>query len=76
VRAVFVDRVALPLFGFNVGIEIGQVVVLVAAFAALALLDRALAAVRRGDAHAWRVVAVSCAVGVIATRWAVERAPW
>jgi hypothetical protein len=75
-RAVFEDRVAVPLFGFNVGIEVGQIVVLVGAFAALALLDRALAAVRRGDALAWRVVAVSCAVGVIATRWAVERAPW
>ena len=75
-RAVFEDRVALPLFGFNVGIEVGQVVVIVVAFLLLALLDRALAAVRRGDALAWRVVGVSCAVGVVATRWAVERAPW
>ena len=59
-RDVFVDRVALPLFGFNVGIEIGQVVVLVAAFAALALLDRAIAVARRGvgDALPWRVVGV------------------
>jgi len=77
-RDVFVDRVALPLFGFNVGIELGQIVVLVSAFAALALLDRALAAVRRDRAVVlqWRVVAVSVAVGVVATRWAVERAPW
>jgi len=77
-RDVFVDRVALPLFGFNVGSELGQIVVLVSAFAALALLDRALAAVRRDRAVVlqWRVVAVSVAVGVVATRWAVERAPW
>ena len=77
-RDVFVDRVALPLFGFNVGIEIGQIVVLLSAFAALALLDRAIAALRRDAAVAlqWRVVAVSTVVGVVATRWAVERAPW
>jgi HupE / UreJ protein len=83
-RDVFVDRVALPLFGFNVGIEIGQVVVLLGAFAALALLDRALhellAAMRRGASGAavlrWRVVSVSLVVGVVAARWAVERAPW
>ena len=79
-RDVFADRVALPLFGFNVGIEVGQVVVLAGAFAALALLDCAIAravALRRGqDALAWRVSAVSLAVALVATRWAVERAPW
>jgi hypothetical protein len=79
-RELFVDDIAVPLVGFNVGIEVGQVAALVAAFGALALLDGAIAAARRGLAAAavlrWRVVGVSCAVGVVAARWAVERAPW
>jgi hypothetical protein len=79
-RDVFVDRVALPLFGFNVGIELGQLVVLLASFAALALVDRALATARRGASRVavlqWRIVSVSAVVGVVAARWAVERAPW
>jgi hypothetical protein len=78
-RDVFADQVALPLFGFNVGIEIGQVVVLGAAFAALALVDASIARARRFPAPTalrWRVVGVSALVGIVATRWAVERAPW
>ena len=78
-RDVFADRVALPLFGFNVGIEIGQLVVLAASFVALAVLDRALARLRAtSPAHVlpWRVVGVSLAVGLVATRWAAERLPW
>jgi HupE / UreJ protein len=78
-RSLFVDRIALPLFGFNVGIELGQVVVLVLAAVALAALDRllALTAVRRGPSVLrWRVVAVSAAVALIAARWAVERNPF
>ncbi len=78
-RSLFVDRIALPLFGFNVGIELGQVVILVLAAVALAALDRllALAATRRGaSVLRWRVIAVSAAVALIAGRWAVERSPF
>lgn len=85
-RSLFMDQIALPLFGFNVGIEAGQVVVLLAAGLLLVMLDRALGAARRGvAAHApraagWtplrmRAVGVSIVVGVIAARWAVERFP-
>lgn len=82
--AMFVTRIALPLFGFNVGIELGQIVILGAAAVALALVDRgidaAIAAVRRPSAS-WpalrlRIVAVSLLVVAIASRWAVERNPW
>jgi len=79
-RSLFVDRVALPLFGFNLGIEIGQLVVLSAAAVALAMLDLALLQLRatpgRWPALRIRAVAVSVAVVAIASRWAVERSPW
>lgn len=78
-RSLFVDRIALPLFGFNVGIELGQLVVLTLAAVALAALDRLLAlpAARWGaSVLRWRVITVSAAVALIATRWAVERSPF
>ena len=78
-RALFVDRVALPLVGFNVGIEVGQVVVLVAAGVLFAAIDAALARLWRPAGWAptrVRTVAVSAAVTLVAARWAVERSPW
>jgi hypothetical protein len=79
-KSLFVDRVALPLFGFNVGIELGQLVVLLAAFAVLHGADRAIAGMRLPSPVPaplrLRVLAVSSLVAVVAARWAVERAPW
>ncbi len=82
--AMFVTHVALPLFGFNVGIELGQIVILAAAAMVLALIDRAIAAaiaVARQPGAQWpalrlRIVGVSLLVVVVASRWAVERRPW
>jgi hypothetical protein len=79
-RNLFVDRIALPLFGFNVGIELGQIVVL--AFAAVFLLaaDRAIHYARASMPDAatlrLRVLMISTVVMVVATRWAIERNPW
>ena len=79
-RSLFVDRIAVPLFGFNLGIELGQLVVLTLAAVALAALDRLLAlpAQRAGTASVLllRVITVSAAVALIAARWAVERRPF
>ena len=78
-RSMFVDQIALPLLGFNVGIELGQLVVLAVAAAALVALDRAFALVvpRPGQGVLrLRVVAVSAVVALIAARWAVERSPF
>jgi hypothetical protein len=78
-RDLFVDRVALPLFGFNVGIELGQLVVLCFAAVALVSVDRFIAFSRRPrgiGALRLRVVAISAVVLVVAARWAVERNPW
>jgi hypothetical protein len=79
-RSLFMDRVAVPLFGFNLGIELGQLVVLALAGVALVGVDALLARVRLPALAPaplrLRIVAVSGAVTLVATRWAVERSPW
>ena len=80
-RSLFVDHIALPLFGFNVGIELGQICVLVATFTAFTAIDRMIAAARATRLH-WidplriRTIAVSSIALVVAARWAIECAPW
>ena len=79
-RSLFVTRVAIPLFGFNLGIELGQILLLSAAALVFVAIDRGLIKLGRlageGTALRWRVVGISVAVIVVATRWAAERAPW
>ena len=79
-KALFVERIAVPLFGFNVGIELGQIVVLVAAALVLAGLDRLIVALRvtsdRWPALRVRVVAVSIVVVSVGSLWAAQRSPW
>jgi len=82
-RSLFVDRIAVPLFGFNIGLEVGQLIVIAAAFAAFAALDRMIGqamSVTRGAVGdrivRIRALAVSAIVLSVATRWAVERLPW
>jgi hypothetical protein len=82
--AMFVTHIALPLFGFNVGIELGQIVILSAAAVCLALIDRSIEAaiaLAKRPSLEWtalrlRVVSVSLIVVAVASRWAAERAPW
>jgi len=79
-EALFVDSIAVPLFGFNVGIELGQMLVLVAAVVVLGGLDRVIVALRAPSAL-WpalrlRVVTVSLGVAIVASVWAVDRKPW
>ncbi len=79
-KALFVDRIVVPLFGFNIGIELGQIVVLLAAAAALGLLDRAISWMRLPHRFESplrvRIVAVSSLVVVVASVWAVQRNPF
>ncbi|MBI1966784.1 MAG: HupE/UreJ family protein [Gemmatimonadetes bacterium] len=77
-NSLFMDHIAVPLFGFNVGIELGQLVVLVIAGLVLAALDRAFALLPRlaASPHRLRIVTVSAMVAIVATRWAVERSPF
>ena len=78
-KALFVDHIAVPLLGFNLGIEAGQVVVLTGAGLVLWGIDAVLGRFRLANpgysALRLRVVAVSAVVTVIAASWAVERSP-
>ncbi|HEX3273372.1 MAG TPA: HupE/UreJ family protein, partial [Gemmatimonadales bacterium] len=78
--SLFTGSIARPLFGFNLGIELGQLVVLGLAAVALAGVDRLLALFRRPGTHPsvlrLRVVAVSTVVVIVAARMALSRAPW
>jgi hypothetical protein len=77
-KSLFLADVVVPLLGFNLGIELGQLVVLAAVAAALAGVDALLRplAGRAAPVHRWRVVALSALIGVVAAAWAVERRPW
>lgn len=77
-RSLFMDDIAIPLLGFNVGIELGQIVVLAASAALLLTFDRLLDRVRRStwpEAFELRVLTVSAVIAVVASGWAVERLP-
>jgi hypothetical protein len=82
-RSLFVDRIAIPLFGFNLGLEAGQLIVIALAFISFAVLDRiisvAMAASRRGNGVGplrVRTLAVSVLVMSVAAGWMLERYPW
>jgi len=79
-QSLFTGSIVLPLFGFNVGIELGQVLVLAAAGVALAVLDRTFSLVRWPSvsltAYRVRVATVSLPVVAIAAEMAAARVPW
>ncbi|MEO7823371.1 MAG: HupE/UreJ family protein [Gemmatimonadaceae bacterium] len=77
---VFGEGIALPLFGFNLGIELGQVTVLLVIFGGLYVLDRVIDSSRVASSN-WPVVrlrsaGLSILILVVAARWAALRAPW
>jgi hypothetical protein len=77
-RRMFLDRIAVPLLGFNLGIEAGQLLVLGLAGAALWAADRLLGGRSLGAAATGfrrRVVLVSLVAGVIASTMALDRLP-
>lgn len=68
-RSLFSGSITMPLFGFNLGIELGQLVILALAAVVLSGVDRLLG-------HRLRVVAISTAVVLAAVPMALERLPW
>jgi hypothetical protein len=79
-QQLFTGSIVIPLFGFNLGIELGQVVVLGGAAVVLAVFDRLITlghAFRPlGSAFRVRVVAVSIVVVAVAAQMAAARLPW
>jgi hypothetical protein len=76
---LFPGSITAPLIGFNIGIELGQVVVLVGAFASLALVDQLTRRLARGHeslGFRLRVAGISAMVILMGSFWAVERVPW
>ncbi len=76
---IFPGPIATLLLGFNIGIELGQAVVLSIAFGALAMVDRGMRVLLRGRESLGfrvRVASVSLVVAMMGAVWAVERAPW
>ena len=69
----------LPLLGFNIGIELGQAVILATIVSVLTLADWAIGTVLasgRDDATRWRLRLTSMAVGGAALVVAAGRLPW
>jgi hypothetical protein len=79
-RDLFGDHIAVPLLGFNIGIEIGQIAVLTVAAIALVSADYLIGLSRKSLAMQsvlrLRVLAVSAVVMVVAAHWAIQRNPW
>lgn len=79
-RSLFLEELTVPLLGFNVGLEVGQILVLATAGVLFLGVDRVLAggrlAARVGTPLRLRAVTVSSAVAMVAAAWAWERSPW
>ena len=75
-RAMFTGAVALPLFSFNVGIELGQITVLTLALVLLTAADRGMAAAWPARGLRARAIATSLVAAVWAAAMAVQRSPW
>lgn len=76
---LFDGGVALPLLGFNVGIELGQVVILASIVSLLTAGDwviRSITTADRDVATRWRLRLTSVAVGGAAMVIAAGRLPW
>jgi hypothetical protein len=76
-RALFDGSVAVPLVSFNIGIELGQALVLTVLVLALTIADRAFR-MRLHDARDalhWRTRLTSVAVACVALVMAIDRMP-
>ncbi len=79
-RSLLGSVVVVPLLGFNLGVEAGQVVILLTSALGFAALDGALARLPRARSDArmafrWRSTGVSLTVTVVAAIWAGQRWP-
>ena len=77
-KALFVDRIAVPLFGFNVGIELGQLIILAMASLGFVVVDRVIGTLQQSGSTAfrWRVAGISAVVALFAARMVIVRSSW
>ena len=73
---MFGGDITLPLLAFNIGIELGQITILVLGLGALTGVDRLLALTVRSMNIAPRRIATSLIAAVWAAAMAVQRVPW
>ena len=79
-RSLLGSAVVVPLLGFNLGVEAGQVVILLASALGFTVLDGVLARLPRARhdarwAFRWRLTSVSLVVTMVAAVWAGQRWP-
>lgn len=79
-RSLLGNAAVLPLLGFNLGVEVGQVVILLTSALIFSAADRVLARLPRARSDArvafqWRLTGVSLAVTAVAMIWAGQRWP-
>ena len=70
-RSLFIDSVAVPLLGFNAGVEVGQLLVVAVIWGGLTTFDRWPR--WRPTSYQARVAVVSSVVAVVASVWVAER---
>ena len=70
-RSLFLDSIAVPLVGFNVGVELGQLLVVGLIWVTMTELDRTPRS--RWAGYQSRVAAVSVVVAVVSSFWVIER---
>ena len=75
-RTLFVGPIALPLVSFNIGIELGQLVIITTALLLFAAADRIVSIRLPGRARRYRATAASLVVAAWALTMAAERLPW
>lgn len=75
-RTMFFGPITLPLVSFNVGIELGQLVIILAALLLFSAADAVVAIRLPGRARHLRATAASVIVAAWAVTMAAERIPW
>lgn len=77
-RSLFLENIFTPLLGFNIGLEIGQLFVLLVALSVFAVIDWMLSRqslFKFEAASMLRGRLVSVVVGVVAAVWSIQRFP-
>jgi hypothetical protein len=79
-KSLFLDRIAVPLLSFNLGIELGQIVVLFVAGVLFSMVDWSMGRVPVAEVDRFplraRVVLVSVLTAMAAGQMAAARVPW